>query len=321
MTETYYKKRKNRRNDILYAFLIAIFIHLLFFLLIYINPDLLNLQSKQQPKKEEKDYIEITEYKDKETEPPEKSKLLAEKSHKAVKESAPDKTTRIAPPPSPKPSPAKKPTPPKKPQKVAKKEPEKKKEPPKKEPPKKKPAEEKIKTNNEVLRDHKLSKLPKQKWLRDKKEPKKDLNEIGRELVKSNPAEFPSPYSANQPAKVGARNVPKTEDTVDLNTTEFKYYSYFLGLKRKIEGVWRYPPAAAQRGEHGSLNLIFTIKSNGDLEGIQIVSSTGLQSLDGEALRAIKVAAPFNPFPKSWEGLEKLNVKATFEYTYRNFLR
>ena len=120
---------------------------------------------------------------------------------------------------------------------------------------------------------------------------------------------------------MGARNVPKTEDTVDLNTTEFKYYSYFLGLKRKIEGVWRYPKAAAQRGEHGSLNLIFTIKSNGDLEGIQIVSSTGFQSLDGEALRAIRVAAPFNPFPKSWEGLEKLNVKATFEYTYRNFLR
>ncbi len=320
MTETYYKKRKKRRNDILYAFLFAILLHLLFFLAIYINPDLLNLQSKKPPPKEEKDYIEITEYKDKETEPPEKSKLLSEKSHKAVKESAPDKTTRIAPPPTPKPSPAKKPTPPKKPQKVAKKE-QPKKEPVKKEPVKKKPVEKKIKTNNEVLRDHKLAKLPQQKWLREKKEPEKDLNEIGKELVKSNPAEFPSPYSPTQPSKVGARNVPKSEDTVDLNTTEFKYYSYFLGLKRQIEGVWHYPKDAAQRGEHGSLNLIFTIKSNGDLEGIQIVSSTGFKSLDGEALRAIKVAAPFHPFPKSWQGLEKLNVKATFEYTYRNFLR
>jgi len=320
VTETYYKKRKSRRNDILYAFLFAILLHLLFFLLIYFNPNFLDLQTKKEPKKEEKDYIEITEYKDKETEPPEKSKLLAEKSHKAVKESAPNKTTRVAKPPSPKPSPAKKPTPPKKPQKVAKKE-IKKKEPEKKEPVKKKPVEKKIKTNNEVLRDHKLAKLPQQKWLRDKKETKKDLNEIGKELVKSNPAEFPTPYSTPQPSKVGARNVPKTEDTVDLNTTEFKYYSYFLGLKRQIEGVWHYPKDAAQRGEHGSLNLIFTINSNGDLAGIQIVSSTGFKALDGEALRAIKVAAPYHPFPKSWQGLEKLNVKATFEYTYKNFLR
>ena len=310
MTETYYKKRKRRRNDILYAFLFAIIFHLIFFLLIFFNPDLLNLQSKKPPPKEEKDYIEITEYIDKETEPPEKSKLLAEKSHKAVKESAPDKTTRLTKPPSPKPSPAKKPAKPKEPKKIAKKEPEKK-----------KPVKEKIKTNNEVLRDHKLAKLPKQKWLRDKIETDKELKEIGREILKSNPAEFPSPYSSTQPSKVGARNVPRTEDTVDLNTTEFKYYSYFLGLKRQIEGVWHYPADAAQRGEHGNLNLIFTIKSNGDLDGIQIVSSTGFRALDREALRAIKVAAPFHPFPKSWQGLEKLNVKATFEYTYRNFLR
>lgn len=305
MTKSYYRKRKKRRNDILYAFLFAILIHLLFFLVIFLNPDLLNLQANKEQKKEDKDFIEITEYRDKETEPPEKSKLLAEKSHKAIKESAPDKTTRLTKPPSPKPSPAKKPPQTKKPEKVAKKE----------------PVKEKIKTNNEVLRDHKLSKLPKQKWLREKKDSQKNLNEIGKELVKSNPAEFPSPYSSTQPSRVGARHVQNKEETIDLNTTEFKYYSYFLGLKKQIEGVWHYPRDAALRGEHGSLNLIFTISSNGDLDGIQVVSSSGFRSLDGEALRAIKVAAPFHPFPKSWQGLEKLNVKATFEYTYRNFLR
>ena len=317
MSNIYYTPRKRKRKDILYAFLIAILLHLMFFLVIFLNPDLLNLQAKKEPPKDDKDYIEITEFpvKDKETEPPEKSKLLAEKSHKAEKESAPDKTTRLTKPPSPKPSPAQKKPQTKKAKEVAKKEPEKK------QPEIKEPEKEKLKTNNEVLREHKLSKLPKQKWLRDKKEKPKDLNEIGKELVKSTPAEFPSPYSSSLPPKVGARHVQNKEETVDLNTTEFKYYSYFLGLKRQIEGVWHYPRDAALRGEHGSLNLIFTIKANGDLAGIKIVSSSGFTSLDGEALRAIRVAAPFHPFPKSWDGLEKLNVKATFEYTYRNFLR
>lgn len=303
MNKIFYRKRKYRRIDILYAFLLAILIHLIFFLVIFLNPDLLNLQANKEQKKEDKDYIEITEFqvKDKETEPPEKSKLLAEKSHKAVKESAPDKTTRLSKPPRP----AKKPPQTKKPEKLAKKE----------------PVKEKFKTNNEVLRDHKLSKLPMQKWLREKKEPQKDLNEIGKELVKSNPSELPSPYSSTQPSKVGARHVQNKEETVDLHTTEFKYYSYFLGLKKQIEGVWHYPRDAALRGEHGSLNLIFTISSNGNLNGIQVVSSSGFRSLDGEALRAIKVAAPFHPFPKSWQGLEKLHVRATFEYTFRNLLR
>ena len=317
MANNYYTPRKRKRKDILYAFLIAIILHLIFFLVIFLNPDLLDLQAKKEKPKDDKDYIEITEFpvKDKETEPPEKSKLLAEKSHKAEKESAPDKTTRLTKPPSPKPSTQKKPPQTKKPEKVAKQEPDKK------QPEKKITKQKKIKTNNEVLREHKLSELPKQKWLRDKKEPRKDLNEIGKELVRSTPAELPSPYSSARPPKVGARHVQNREETVDLNTTEFKYYSYFLGLKRQIEGVWHYPREAALNGEHGSLNLIFTIRANGDLEGIKIVSSSGFTSLDGEALRAIRVAAPFHPFPKSWNGLEKLNVKATFEYTYRNFLR
>ena len=120
---------------IFYMHFLSLYLFTCCFSCLYILTPTYSVSSqKKNRKKRKKDYIEITEYKDKETEPPEKSKLLAEKSHKAIKESAPDKTTRIAKPPSPKPAPAKKPTPPKKPKKVAKKEPEKKKEPAKKEP-------------------------------------------------------------------------------------------------------------------------------------------------------------------------------------------
>ena len=36
--------------------------------------------------------------------------------------------------------------------------------------------------------------------------------------------------------------------------------------------------------------------------------------LDNEAMRAIRVAAPYAPFPDQWGELEKLNINATFEY-------
>ncbi|MGI9553321.1 MAG: energy transducer TonB, partial [Thermodesulfobacteriota bacterium] len=185
-----------------------------------------------------------------------------------------------------------------------------------------KPEKKPEKVNKEILRDHKLSSLPQQKWLKDKtQKPKKDLKEIGKELAQSTPGQVPSPFQSNLPPKIGAKHVQNKEDTVDLNTTQFKYYSYFLGLKKQIEGVWHYPRDAALRGEHGSLNLIFTIASNGYLEDVKIVHSSGFVSLDKEAVRAIRVASPYHPFPKSWAGLERLNVKATFEYTYRNFIR
>ena len=305
----YYYKRKNRlKRDILLSLLISVFIHLLLVVLLFFNPDLLNLQAKKE-KKPEKDYIEITEFpipKEKEPEPPKESKLLAERDHKAKKESTRDKTTRLSKKSVSKPNVPKKTSAAKKPEKQPKKKPEKKPE----------------KINKEVLRDHKLSSLPQQKWLRDKtKEPKKDLNEIGKQLAQSTPGQIPSPYQSNLPPKLGARHVENKEDTVDLNTTQFKYFSYFLGLKKQIEGVWHYPRDAALRGEHGSLNLIFTISSNGYLEDVKIVHSSGYTSLDNEAIRAIRVASPYHPFPKSWGGLERLNVKATFEYTYRNFIR
>jgi protein TonB len=88
-------------------------------------------------------------------------------------------------------------------------------------------------------------------------------------------------------------------------------------MKRQIESVWQYPKESQYRGEYGTLFLVFTIKSDGYLEGVQLINSSGYARLDNEAVRAINAAAPFAPFPKSWGGLERLNIRATFEYTGR----
>ncbi|NIT14568.1 MAG: TonB family protein, partial [Candidatus Dadabacteria bacterium] len=96
------------------------------------------------------------------------------------------------------------------------------------------------------------------------------------------------------------------EDTVDWNTTEYKYLSYFLKLKRQIEGVWNYPRASKLNREQGELLLIFTLRSDGQLEDVKLLETSGYPRLDNEALRAIKVAAPYVPFPKTWD-LDRLN--------------
>ncbi|HSE82984.1 MAG TPA: TonB family protein, partial [Thermodesulfobacteriota bacterium] len=123
----------------------------------------------------------------------------------------------------------------------------------------------------------------------------------------------PFPEQRDSREFLGSRDVEKKEDTVDLNTTEFKYFSYFLKLKRQIEGVWNYPETSRLKGEQGELFLVFTIKRNGELEDVNLIDPSGYVRLDEEAIRAIRVAAPFSPFPESWS-LEKLNVRAVFRY-------
>ena len=108
------------------------------------------------------------------------------------------------------------------------------------------------------------------------------------------------------------------EDVVSLNTREFKYYSYLLKIKRKIEMVWSYPRDAAERGEQGEVKIIFTIKKDGTLADIKLTSSSGYKKLDMEAIRAVKVAAPFNPIPKRMH-LKKLHIIASFEYRISPF--
>lgn len=312
-----YINRPNKKGNttLLAPLIISIILHLILFLILFVNPDLLKIQTKKDPPKK-KEYIEITEFpvpKEKETKPPEKAKRLAEKSHKAKEEKTKDAVSRLSKRSTNKPKIVKKPTIVKRPAKTVKKKTPQKTQ-------KKSEDKNKLENKSDSLRDQKLASLPKQKWLRPKKDTKKELEQIRKKILESSPGYVSKPSQSELPPLMGSRDVKKKEETVDLNTKEFKYHSYFLKLKRQIEGVWHYPKESVERGERGYLNLVFTISSNGYLEDIRIVKSSGYDRLDFEALRAIRVASPYNPLPKSWD-LEKLNVRASFEYRFGWLIR
>lgn len=109
------------------------------------------------------------------------------------------------------------------------------------------------------------------------------------------------------------REPPK--DTISLNTDDLKYFSYTLKLKNKIEYIWRYPQAAAERGMQGDLLLTFTIQRNGYVSEVRVVSTSGYEVLDLEAVRAIKEASPFAPLPDSWN---EDHITITGHFIYHN---
>jgi protein TonB len=296
------KKRSTRRRTkrlTITFIIVSILLHILIFLIVAIFQ--VYVQDKQaQALKEKPKFIEITELpvpKEKETKPPKELKRLAERSHEAVEEKTRDdftkrgSTAQIAQPQKP----------PQKKQEKAEKKPEKA----KKQALRKKPT--------------KIASVPKE-VLKESEMPKKELKEnktpeISKEqLFDSSPSQFAQEQKSSRDF-LGARDVNKKEDTVDLNTTEFRYLSYFLKLKRQIEGVWNYPEASRMRGEQGELLLVFTIRSDGYLEDVKLLDTSGFRRLDDEAIRAIRVAAPFSPFPQSWQ-LERLNIRAIFRYSF-----
>jgi protein TonB len=98
-----------------------------------------------------------------------------------------------------------------------------------------------------------------------------------------------------------------------INTKEFKYWSYLQKMKQKIELVWEYPEYARMRGISGQLKINFSIGRDGKIEQVYLVDSSGVKVLDDAALKALRDANPFPPFPDTWD-ISRLNIEGTFIY-------
>ena len=105
-------------------------------------------------------------------------------------------------------------------------------------------------------------------------------------------------------------------ESISLNTKEVKYASYFARVKHQIERVWTYPIEAAQRGIQGNVDLRFVISKDGALKGVWVKYSSHEEILDIAAIKAVKDAAPFYPFPSTIQR-DKLSIIATFVYSPR----
>lgn len=300
--------RKKSSKPIVLFVLISILLHILILFLLSNKSDFL-LPKINKAEKKDDSFIEISEIpipREKETEPPKKTTRYADRSRKVEKEKTRDEFTKrgsIAPPIAQKPA-----------AQVSK---------PKEQVKKEQIAKVEKKAEKSKQKTVKTASIPKYKRSdfnlpeKDKKEQKDTNNQNNTDKLfqtAQNPLFNPP---ASSPDFKGLRNLPK-EDTVDWNTTEYKYLSYFLKIKRQIEGVWSYPKASKLKGEQGELLLIFTLSSNGQLEDVKLLETSGFPRLDNEALRAIRVAAPYVPFPKAWE-LERLNIKAGFIYRFGNW--
>lgn len=105
----------------------------------------------------------------------------------------------------------------------------------------------------------------------------------------------------------------ETGKTLQLNTAELKYQRYLMDMKRKIEFYWDYPALAARNGWQGALWINFRINRDGTVSELRLEKSSGYPMLDDAAITAIRLAAPFPPFPANFT-VEDISIKGQFQY-------
>tara|TARA_B110000444_G_scaffold258859_1_gene300952 strand:+ start:943 stop:1758 length:816 start_codon:yes stop_codon:yes gene_type:complete len=86
---------------------------------------------------------------------------------------------------------------------------------------------------------------------------------------------------------------------ISANTKEHNYAAYMEAWRAKVEriGNMNYPNRAREKGLSGSLLLDVAIRSDGSVKEIIIRRSSGHDLLDSGAVKIVKLAAPFAPFP------------------------
>jgi periplasmic protein TonB len=85
---------------------------------------------------------------------------------------------------------------------------------------------------------------------------------------------------------------------IGANTAEYRFAQYEEDWRVKIEriGTLNYPPEARGR-VYGNLRLTVSIRSDGNVESIELDRSSGLKVLDAAAFKIVRMATPFAVFP------------------------
>jgi protein TonB len=104
---------------------------------------------------------------------------------------------------------------------------------------------------------------------------------------------------------------------INARTREFKYAAYMDAWRAKVErvGNLNYPDEARRQKLSGSLLLDVSLNPDGTVNDLQLRRSSGHKLLDDAAIRIVRLAAPFPPFPKDIEQeVDILHIERTWQF-------
>ncbi len=117
------------------------------------------------------------------------------------------------------------------------------------------------------------------------------------------------PQPPDEPGPEPKRQI-KPEPAPKLSKADLSAFSAMV--QRRIAGAKRYPSEARQRGIEGTVKVSFRVSPAGRPTDVRVILSSGHRLLDTAALRAVRRAVPFLPFPKGVNKSIKVTAKVVF---------
>ncbi|MCE1226068.1 MAG: TonB family protein [Geobacteraceae bacterium] len=105
-------------------------------------------------------------------------------------------------------------------------------------------------------------------------------------------------------------------DTGFLNTDDVQLGSLLRRFEERVYGVWRYPAAAALRGDEGVVAMKITFNRAGDITKYELLNGSGKNILDEEVfriLRVIQTGGGLGKLPRSYTK-DEFKLIAFFQY-------
>lgn len=111
--------------------------------------------------------------------------------------------------------------------------------------------------------------------------------------------------------------------SIGARTQEYKFAAYVESWRQKVEriGNLNYPAAAKDHKIYGQLQLTVYIKSNGEVEKVEIRQHSGHQVLDDAAVHIVKMGSPYAAFPDDLrKEVDIIDITRTWIFTQEDSL-
>jgi periplasmic protein TonB len=112
-------------------------------------------------------------------------------------------------------------------------------------------------------------------------------------------------------------DMPRVRRLTSVSARQAVDAAYLLDWRRRVEAVGNkyYPEASVRYGIYGNLRLLVVIRQDGSLEDIRVLSSSGYAVLDEAAIKIVRMAAPYAPFPAELKATtDRLEIIRTWQF-------
>jgi protein TonB len=117
---------------------------------------------------------------------------------------------------------------------------------------------------------------------------------------------------------------PRRYTISSASTQKARDALYLDNWRKKVEAVGNlnYPAQASAQGIYGNLRLLVSIRKDGSVADIRVLSSSGHKVLDESAIRIVHLASPFDPFPEELgQEADILDIIRTWQFQQNNLFR